>query len=190
MSKRAKRDRESQLERTKGARRDERSVYMIVCEGVTEKRYFDSMRKHPDVQVHTVYVRKAKHPQRERVIRTAQEAERRGYTGVWAVFDTDGEDVAALCDQAHRDGIETASSTPTFETWLLLHLTDRRAALVSGAKAEKALQSLLPNWSKGSTRFGDFAHGLRDALGRAENLPEGSDPSTGVCRLVRAILRG
>lgn len=61
---------------------------------------------------------------------------------------------------------------------------------MSGAKAEKALKALLPNWGKGRTRFEDFADGLQDALERAERLPSGTDPSTGVHGLVRAILRG
>ena len=57
-------------------------------------------------------------------------------------------------------------------------------------EAEKALKALSPNWGKGRTRFEDFAQGLQDALERAERLPPGSDPSTGVGRLVRAVLRG
>ncbi|WP_017581355.1 RloB family protein [Nocardiopsis valliformis] len=188
MSKRAKR--QSALGRQKAVDWGKRRIYLIVCEGETEKRYFDTMRGHPDIQIHAVHVRQAKHPQRERVIRTAQEAERSNYAEIWAVFDTDGEDVAVLCEKARQDGIRTAASTPTFEAWLLLHLTDQRAALMSGAKAEKALKALLPNWGKGRTRFEDFADGLQDALERAERLPPGTDPSTGVHRLVRAILRG
>lgn len=61
---------------------------------------------------------------------------------------------------------------------------------MTGTKAEKALKALLPGWDKGRTRFGDFAHGLQDALERAENLPPGADPGTDVHRLVRVILRG
>ncbi len=187
MSKRAKR--QSDLERRRSAAKDSRRIYLIVCEGETEKRYFDSLRGHAGVQIHAVHVRRAKHPQRERVVRTAEDAERGNYTQVWAVFDTDGDDVSELCRQAGRKGIETACSTPTFETWLILHLTDLRAALGSGAKAEKALQALLPVWRKGRTRFEDFAHGLQDAVERAELLPPDGDPSTGVHRLVRVIRR-
>ncbi|MFE9243212.1 RloB family protein [Nocardiopsis sp. NPDC006938] len=187
MSKRAKR--RSELDRRRVAAKRNRRIFLIVCEGETEKRYFDSLRGHRGVQIHAVHVRRAKHPQRERVVRTAVEAERSDYTGVWAVFDTDGDDVTELCREAARKGVETACSTPTFETWLLLHLGDHRAALGSGAKAEKALQALLPSWSKGRTRFEDFAHGLQDAVERAELLPPGGDPSTGVHRLIRVILR-
>ncbi|WP_017544196.1 RloB family protein [Nocardiopsis prasina] len=188
MSKRAKRERETSLRR-RGPRREEQRVYLIVCEGETEKGYFDSMRGHTGVRIHTVHVRQAKHPQREWVLRTARDAGHDEYTEVWAVFDTDGDDVTVLCNQARRNGIKTACSTPTFETWLILHLTDLRAALGSGAKAEKALQALLPTWRKGRTRFEDFAHGLQDAVERAELLPPDGDPSTGVHRLVRVLLR-
>lgn len=112
MSKRAKRERESDLRRRRTAHREERSVYLIVCEGETEKRYFDSMRKQPRARIHTVEVRRAKHPQKEGVVRTAKDADRDEYTEVWAVFDTDGTDVTVLCDQARRDGVQTAPSTP------------------------------------------------------------------------------
>lgn len=95
MSERAKRERESALER-RGSRREERSVYLVVCEGETEKRYFDSMRRHPGVRVHTVHVRQAKHLQKERVLRAAREGARDDHTEVGAVFDTDGTDVHRL----------------------------------------------------------------------------------------------
>jgi hypothetical protein len=108
VSKRRKREqRETSLDRRR-PHREERRVYLVVCEGETEKRYFDTMKKHPDVRLHTVHARKAKHPQREVVVRSAAEAERDDYTERWAVFDTDGEDVAALVASAAREGIEAA----------------------------------------------------------------------------------
>jgi hypothetical protein len=101
---------------------------------------------------------------------------------------TDGQDVTELVRAAERDGIETAPSTPTFESWLILHLVDHRAAIESGAKAEKILRKLLPGWDKGRTDFKDFGHGLKDACARAARLPEDADPSTGVHRLLGVIL--
>ncbi|MEU5854473.1 RloB family protein [Nocardiopsis dassonvillei] len=189
MSKRRKREqRETSLDRRR-PHREERRVYLVVCEGETEKRYFDTMKKHPDVRLHTVHARKAKHPQREIVVRSAAEAERDDCTERWAVFDTDGEDVAALVASAVREGVEAAPSTPTFETWLILHLRDHRSALVTGASAEKELRALLPRWNKGGTRFEDFAHGLQEACERAERLPPTGDPSTRIHQLVRALIR-
>ncbi|RKS06090.1 RloB-like protein [Nocardiopsis sp. Huas11] len=188
MSKRRKREKETDLRRRR-PHREEQRVYLVVCEGETEKRYFDTMKRHPDVRLHTVHVRKSKHPQSEIVVRSASQAARDEYTEVWAVFDTDGQDVTGLVRAAERDGVEAAPSTPTFESWLILHLVDHRAAIESGAKAEKILTRLLPGWDKGGTHFKDFAHGLKDACERAARLPEGADPSTGVHRLVHVILR-
>jgi len=123
------------------------------------------------------------------VVRSAAEARRDEYTEVWAVFDTDGEDVSALLAAARRDGVETAHSTPAFETWLILHLKDHRSALVDGTRAESALKALLPRWTKGGTSFADFSDGLEAACERAERLPPTRDPGTRVHRLVRSVLR-
>lgn len=183
-----RRQRETDLRR-RGPRREERRVHLVVCEGETEKRYFDTMKKHPDVRTHVVHARKSKHPQRESVVESAATARNDEYTRIWAVFDTDGENVEALVAKAYREGIHAAASTPTFETWLILHLKDHRSAFATAAKAEKELKALLPRWTKGGTDFDDFAHGLKDACERAALLPPTGDPSTGVHRLVRAIVR-
>ena len=188
MSKRSRRKRESDLRR-RHPHRAENRVYLVVCEGQTEKYYFDSMRKHPSVRVHTVRARMAKHPQKETVVSSAAQAQGDDYTEVWAVFDTDGANITDLLSRARRDGIEVVPSVPTFETWLILHLVDHRAALMSGKQAEKTLKSLLPEWSKGRTCFGDFADGPGDALSRAASLPEGTDPNTGIHRLVQTLLQ-
>jgi hypothetical protein len=188
VSKRGKRERETRLERRR-PHREERRVYLVVCEGETEKAYFDGMKRHPDVHMHTVHARRSKHPQREVVVRSAAEAEQDEYTQIWAVFDTDGEDATALVAEARRSGVEAAHSTPTFETWLILHFKDHRSALVDGARAVGALKALLPRWTKGGTRFEDFSGGLVDACARAERLPPGGDPGTRVHLLVGAVLR-
>ncbi|MGW9351299.1 RloB family protein [Nocardiopsis flavescens] len=180
--------RESRLDR-RSRFREEREVHLVVCEGETEKGYFDSLHRHPGVRVHTVRTRKAKHPQREAVVATAARGMGQAYNRVWAVFDTDGADVRDLVARARREGIEPVPSTPTFETWLILHLDDHRAPLLSGAKVEKRLKALLPRWTKGATDFADFAEGLDRARTRAEKLPEGCDPCTSVHLLIRAVLR-
>lgn len=184
--------RETRLRR-RGPQRAEREVYLVVCEGETEKRYFETMRSYRGLNLHAIHPKQAKHPQRQTVIEAARQAVARdadAYTEVWAVFDTDGQDCTALIRQAQNDGLRCAPSTPTFETWLILHLRDHRAAIVSGTKGEKLLQSLLPRWSKGKgTRFDDFAQGLEDACARAESLRPGSDPSTDMHQLIRAVSR-
>ncbi|MFY7065317.1 RloB family protein [Nocardiopsis changdeensis] len=187
MSRRAKR--ESRLDR-RSRFREEKQVHLVVCEGETEKGYFDSLHRHPDVRVHTVRTRKAKHPQREAVVATAARASGDEYTRVWAVFDTDGADVRDLVARARKNGVEPVPSTPTFETWLILHIDDHRSPLLSGDKAEKRLKALMPRWSKGATDFADFADGLDHACARAGRLPEGHDPCTSVHLLIRAVLRG
>ncbi|WP_116245676.1 RloB family protein [Nocardiopsis sp. FIRDI 009] len=188
MSRRRRREKETDLRRRR-PRREERDVYLVVCEGETEKRYFDTMKRHPDVNLHTVHAKRAKHPQREVVVRSAVRARSDEYTEVWAVFDTDGDDVSHLVASAERDGVKTAPSTPTFETWLLLHLRDHRAPLVTGGRAERALKAALRTWDKGGTHFRDFAHGLKDACERAERLHPDGDPGTRVHLLVRSLLR-
>ncbi|WP_435107856.1 hypothetical protein [Nocardiopsis synnemataformans] len=74
---------------------------------------------------------------------------------------------------------ETAPSTPTFETWLILHLRDHRSALVTAARAERELRALLPRWSKGATRFEDFAHGLEAAANAPSACRRRATPAHG-----------
>ncbi|WP_242884438.1 RloB family protein [Actinomadura litoris] len=180
---------ETDLRRKPSGSRPERRSYLIVCEGETEKLYFIGMRRHGGPQLtvkapgddHLALVRKA--------AASFHEVE---YDEVWCVLDTELDDklVAQLVAEADRMSVNLALSCPSFELWLILHLTDHRRFFQSAREAEKLLKELRPGWTKTATRFKDFEEGVEDACARARNLHSDEcprNPSSGVWRLVEKL---
>lgn len=117
------------------------------------------------------------------IVREALDRRSEGYSEIWVVFDTEGEDVSHLRSQvrdtrcsAAEATVRTAVSHPTFEIWLLLHHLER--GQLSGCHlpkdAERLLKKAVPDWSKGRIRRGspgtdfvDFRNGLEKARGQA-----------------------
>jgi hypothetical protein len=122
--------------------RTERSSFLILCEGKTEKNYFTGMRTRRGPQIDV------DHPGCDHlsVVKQAIERQSDNYDAVWCVLDTElDQELAASLVQAANDGrVKLALSTPCFEVWLILHLKDRAAAFQSAEEAKKALARLLP----------------------------------------------
>ncbi|MEV4294274.1 RloB family protein [Microbispora rosea] len=171
----------------------ERKRFLILCEGETEERYFQGMRTrggpvleviNPKVDHLSVIVE----AERRRRIDDYDETDQ-----VWCVLDTELDSKLAERMRAKAGTmVRLALSTPCFDFWLLLHREDHRAPFQAAGEVEKTLKSVLPGWSKGSTRFADFKDGVDDACRRAKAIDsEGSDymrnPSTSVWRLVESI---
>jgi hypothetical protein len=134
--------------------------FLIVTEGkVTEKLYFELLRKKLELKAATVQVVHSGYTDAFGLLNSAidirdQESRRRsgrkignrevgGFDHVWVVFDTDvphreGQLGSAL-QLARNHGINIAFSTPSVELWLLLHFRDRPGYLDSRA-AENALE--------------------------------------------------
>ncbi|SHJ11080.1 RloB-like protein [Nocardiopsis flavescens] len=178
--------------RRPGPRR-EHPALLILCEGETEEAYFDGLRRHlrstrplsgrgPEPMVEV-----AKRTEGALIVREAMERRTEGYSEMWAVFDTEGEDVGALRRKA-RDtpckgteaAVETAVSHPCFEVWLLLHHMDR--GRLTGCHTVRdtvrLLEQTVPEWAKGSknrgrkgTDFADFAPGVERARRQGARTP-------------------
>lgn len=180
--------------RRRGARRM-RSSFLILCEGLTEQKYFKGMPKRGSAI-------KASSPKCDHVNLIKRASSRRSeeseeYDEVWCVLDTelDPELTDKLLQEAKRGGVQLALSTPCFEVWLILHHAARTAAFQSADEAKKALARLLPTWTEADTKFSDFENGVEDACRRARDLdPSGEDhmenPSTSVWKLVEKLTHG
>ncbi|MFD0774447.1 RloB family protein [Streptomonospora algeriensis] len=188
---------------TRPAKRSERKTVLVLCEGETEVAYLKGLRVRFS-GVH-VDVRTAKTTDALGIVDEAIARAGDGHHRVWAVFDTEGKDVARAEERAQefngtaRDAsVGTAVSHPDFEVWLLLHY--RTAAEVRRCRrtgdAATMLEQTLPHWRKGGwnerrrrgTRFEDFAANVHDACRNADELgPVRNDnlPSTGVGALIR-----
>jgi hypothetical protein len=126
---------------------------------------------------------------------------------VWAVIDTDvavsqgfWNDVEQL---AATRKVTLAHSTPCFEFWLLLHIVGftTRADLVDGTKAKSAVKDALgrdysTDEETAQEAIATFIKKWHQAVVHAEQVrehhhaaatPSPGNPSTEVCRLVRAL---
>ncbi|OQS12845.1 hypothetical protein B0T36_22980 [Nocardia donostiensis] len=177
--------------------REERSSFLILCEGKTEKRYFTGMRSRYGPQLDVDYSDDWDHCQvaREAVDRWA-EAQRSGtpYEGVWCVLDTELDQalVRAISAELQDTKVQVAFSCPSFEVWLILHIRDYRKPFQSAQEAKALLRDVVPGWTPNRTEFSRFKAGLADAVERAQTLePTGNshlaNPSSGVWQLIAAI---
>jgi len=152
----------------------------------------------------------------ERVARKQMRDARKGILGInepakfdhiWAVIDTDvavrqdfWNDVEQL---AAARKVNLAHSTPCFEFWLLLHITGftTRADLVDGTAAKSAVKHALgrdysTDEETAKEAIASFVKEWHQAVVHAEQVrahhqaaatPSPGNPSTEVCRLVRAL---
>ncbi len=133
-------------------------------------------------------------------------AEPSHFDQVWAVIDTDvpakqgfWRDVEARAKQLK---VNLAHSTPCFEFWLMLHLRyTTRTDLVDGIAAKRALREATGGDYSTSAKAAESAIAKLmpkwpGAIGHAESVlafhdengtPAPGNPSTTVCKLVRAL---
>ena len=116
---------------------------------------------------------------------------------IWCVFDRDEHpDVgsAIAIEEARQGGVETAMSNPCFELWLVLHVREysasvhrlaiqkeceRRGVTDGKAIADEAAHQLRGGYSEAKQRAQQL-----DKMHERTGSPRGSNPSSGVWRLV------
>ncbi|WP_433366211.1 RloB family protein [Streptosporangium sp. CA-115845] len=182
---------ETNLKGGKKGTKEERSTFLILCEGKTEKDYFTGMRSRRGPQI-DVDVPKGDHLAK---VREAVDRVSSDYDAVWCILDTelDGELTAEMTREAGKSGrVRLGLSTPCFELWLILHHADCARPFQSADAAKKKLKKIVPSWSEKNTRFSDFSAGVGAACDRAQKLsPDGrnplKNPSTNVWELVSGI---
>lgn len=176
--------------------REPRERVLVVCGGRrTEPDYFKGLllaRRNPSVSVKVV----AEPRDPLAVVAHARgygERSRDDFDVVWCVLDVDQFDYTNVFTAARQAGIELAVSNPCFEVWLLLHHADVTAEINDARRAAVMLSRFVPGYDKTCVRFDDdFAQGVQQAVERGRSLlPDttmlGSNPSTGVWRLVERI---
>lgn len=182
---------------------------MVLCEGETEEQYFKGFRKRGDGVA--LEVKKSGDRNADGIVEEAAKmACEDEYNQIWAVFDTENEDVsrarsraASLSKEVKGADVRTSVSHPSFEVWLLLHHveTEKVGGIRQPEDFENLLKEVLPHWKKGpwdtrrnqGTRFEDFRSGVEDACRRAERIGAvrpGGRPATDVHEFVRAKQAG
>ena len=181
--------RETDLRRRVDTRQERRSI-LVVTNGVsTEVDYFDALRREPWVTADKVKVKFESGEPAAIVLRAARIRDDNAYDEAWAVCDVDEFDTKVAVATATERGVELAFSLPSFEIWLVLHLSASCPGFNSATQAGRHLKSLLPSWDKTGLKFSDFRAGVFDAVLRARRLgePPDANPSTAVWRLIESL---
>ena len=142
-------------------RRPPRSVTLIVCEGHTEREYFEAARIHYKLTTAEVIVAEnTVGPAPISVVECATERamERGGYDTVFCVFDRNGHEsfqrardtIGTLAARKrHPLQIREAISIPCFELWVLLHFVQTDAPFGGCAEVIDRIRSgPMPSYQK------------------------------------------
>ena len=186
--------------RRKPGRRAPREITLIICEGESERVYFDALRNHlrlsntevsfpcpqgsAPINVVDCALQRAKEPGR--------------YDHIYCVFDRDDHDTfdlarAKLQQHAKRARLHEAVSIPCFEYWLLLHFEFTDAPFPDCDAVVRRLGQHLPGYTKADLRLMRL---LLDRLGQAMQHAQrlesrrttiGDNPYTSVHHLVRHL---
>ncbi|MBL7792782.1 MAG: RloB domain-containing protein, partial [Saprospiraceae bacterium] len=152
---------------------------LIMCEGQTEKNYFQAIKEDEDYKQFLTAIDpqiiSAKHPAPEHVVKEAinraQKANDDGnaYEQVWVVFDHDNHaNRRKAYEMATSEGFNIAFSAIAFEIWFLLHFAKTAKAFQNDKQLLIELVKYYPNYHK--AKQNDFAN-LKDKLDLAfENV--------------------
>ena len=195
------------LKRRAGTRAP-RQTLLIVCEGETEKYYFEALRAHYQLRASEVVIpADATGNDPGNLVRYAERRASEGFDFVYCVFDRDQhanfasarQRIQLLANRRRPLPIHEAASIPAFEVWVLQHFAQSDMPF---ANADEVIAHLrgsgdrLPDYDKADRRISerlvqnvDLA--VRNAQWLAErNAASGStNPFTNVHELVLLIQR-
>jgi chromosome segregation and condensation protein ScpB len=196
-------------------------VISIATEGKTEEQYFDYLSEmvsngvikidrlirddEDDTKSHPMYVIELLEERIELWKEYGVEANE-----LWMIIDRDKQNVSKkqleqIIENCENKGFNLALSNPTFELWLLLHVTDLvkydKNQLLENKKVtkkrrfiDKELSDLNNGYNKSKIKFEDFSDGIQDAIRRAKELEINNyklieNLGTSVCLLVEKVIK-
>ncbi|MDR0284606.1 MAG: RloB family protein [Propionibacteriaceae bacterium] len=159
--------------------RERAKKFLVVCEGQTEKAYFEyvgralhgvvDIKQCGDSSPVAIVKLAARYARDDPVLGLGRDR----YDEVWAVFDWDGrtDEVLEAKRIAAKSGVQCALSNPSFEVWLLWHWRDYMRIGCAQNDVLRELQAVWGQYHKGLQT--DFAQLPRDgrvkACDRSEN---------------------
>ncbi len=203
----------SSLRRRPGDRKP-RFCILIVCEGEkTEPYYFEALRE--GYRLSTVEVEvvggdisgsapiSVVNHSLAMIKERKREADKSAYISrfdmVWCVFDQENpphvsfQEAINKADQAKKDKVHIAVSTPSFEYWCLLHFENTDRPFHNADEVIRTLKRHLPDYDKKET-FDEIADKTEEAVQRAHRIwcnrvgERFPNPSTSVYKLVKLIV--
>ena len=198
----------AQLQRQRGIKEMNRRV-LIVCEDQkSAPNYFNALRDELKLPALSVVVASSDgRTQPIQVVQTAinmcDKAESKDndddpFDEAWAVIDGDyGVEInnARNSAAAHEPKIKLAITTPCFEYWIILHFEDYGTTQKTSAQIVSQLEKNIPDYGKGSTKFGSIVGRYKDAMCRAKRgrdtgefpNPEDQNPCSEIDKLIDSI---
>lgn len=187
----------------------------IFCNGVTEKSYFEEIRKELHLPIATCKIESSSYNRKSLVVKVAKMIKRDEYViypedKIFIVFDADIEpkgkisypsklasDVDNACHSCKSKKYISILSNESFELWLLLHFEDIQHALHRD-DVEHRLKTHIPDYVKGKTLTYSYTKSaIEVAKQRAKKLalnheklkttPSKCNPVTYVYKLVEEI---
>ena len=196
----SRRSRSMQSLRRKPGFRKPREITLIICEGGSERVYFDVLRNHLRLSNTEVSFPCPRGSAPINVVDCAlQKAREPGhYDHIYCVFDRDDHSTfdnarAKLQQHAKRARLYEAVSIPCFEYWLLLHFAFTNAPLPNCDAVIRRLVQHLPGYTKNDSRHvPPMLERLEQAMQHAQRLESqratiGDNPYTSVHHLVRHL---
>lgn len=160
------------MKRHKGRQRQIRRRILILCEGQTEKNYFQALKEDSEYKqqllaLHPQIVT-AKSPTPEQVVKeavaraTSEAKQGNPYDKIWVVFDHDNHPHR---EKAYQSAIKVsfgvAFSAIAFEMWYLLHFVKSARSFSKAEDLITALKKYYPTYDK--AKQNDFAN-LKSSL--------------------------
>lgn len=145
---------------------------LILCEGETERNYFQAIKEDDDykraLSAIDPQIMEANKPAPELIVKEAiakfnkAKREQNPYDKVWLIFDHDNSPLRREAyDYAKKQAFEIAFSAIAFEKWYLLHFVFTTKAFSSADELIRALKKHYTIYEK--AKHNDFAN-LKDRL--------------------------
>ena len=195
-------------------------VISIATEGKTEEQYFDFLSEivSDDIIKIDRLIRDDEDDTKSHPIHVIELLEERikvweeygvEANELWMIIDRDKQNVSKkqlekIIEECEEKRFNLALSNPTFELWLLLHVTDIKkydeSELLENKKVNKSrrfidkeLSILNGGYNKSKIKFEDFSEGIKGAIIRAKKLETDNNKlienlGTSVCLLVEKII--
>ena len=168
-----------------------RKIALVICEGETEERYINLLKKWYKSPIRIVPRVEGTKITQSLVDNRTRELKLSKWDKVHTFLMYD-MDVPSINEKLLACKAEMLLSNPCFEIWLLLHAKDQKAAIETDALV-KELKKSAPLWKNYSkSAFTDtqksFLNDKTDvAVERAKKLQEFQNPSTGIYKLIEML---
>ena len=168
-----------------------RKIALVICEGETEERYINLLKKWYKSPIRIVSHIEGTRITQSLVDNRARELKLSKWDKVHTFLMYD-MDVPSINEKLLACKAEKLLSNPCFEIWILLHTKDHKTAITTDAliKELKKSATVWKNYAKTvftNTQEAYLKCNTDAAVARAKGLKELQNPSTGVYKLIELL---